>query len=49
MRPDRLHSVDDSGTAINPLTLKGQLHGSIAQRVGEALLESIIYEPGPGN
>jgi aerobic carbon-monoxide dehydrogenase large subunit len=47
-RLDRLYSVDDSGTAINPLTLDGQLHGSIAQGVGEALLESVLFEPGTG-
>jgi carbon-monoxide dehydrogenase large subunit len=45
-RLDRIYSVDDSGTAINPLTLDGQLHGSIAQGVGEGLLESVLYEPG---
>jgi aerobic carbon-monoxide dehydrogenase large subunit len=45
-RLDRIYSVDDSGNAINPLTLDGQLHGSIAQGVGEGLLESVLYEPG---
>ncbi len=39
----RLSAVDDVGVAINPLTLEGQLHGSIAQGVGEALLEQAIY------
>lgn len=45
---DRLYSVDDTGTVINPLTLAGQLHGSIAQGLGEALLETVAYEPGSG-
>ncbi|HXQ54007.1 MAG TPA: xanthine dehydrogenase family protein molybdopterin-binding subunit [Stellaceae bacterium] len=45
---DRLSSVDDAGTAVNPLTLEGQLHGSLAQAVGETLLESVVYERGTG-
>lgn len=48
IRVDRLYSVDDTGTVINPLTLEGQLHGSIAQGLGEALLETVVYEPGTG-
>ncbi len=39
----RLCAVDDVGRIINPLTLEGQLHGSIGQGVGEALLEHIVY------
>jgi carbon-monoxide dehydrogenase large subunit len=45
---DRLYSVDDTGTIINPLTIGGQLHGSIAQGLGEALFESVIYERETG-
>jgi carbon-monoxide dehydrogenase large subunit len=48
VRIDRLASVDDAGTPVNPLTLEGQLHGSLAQAVGETLLESVIYEQGTG-
>jgi carbon-monoxide dehydrogenase large subunit len=40
--------VDDVGTVINPLTLKGQLHGGIAQGIGQALLERVVYEPESG-
>ena len=40
-----LCAVDDVGVVVNPLTLEGQLHGSIAQGVGEALLEQVIYSP----
>jgi aerobic carbon-monoxide dehydrogenase large subunit len=40
--------VDDVGTVINPLTLKGQLHGGIAQGVGQALMEQVVYEPESG-
>ncbi len=39
----QLCAVDDVGCVVNPLTLEGQLHGSIAQGVGEALLEQIVY------
>jgi carbon-monoxide dehydrogenase large subunit len=39
----QLCAVDDVGCVVNPLTLEGQLHGSIAQGVGEALLEEIVY------
>jgi carbon-monoxide dehydrogenase large subunit len=48
VKVERLYSVDDTGTVINPLTLEGQLHGSIAQGLGEALLETVVYEPGSG-
>jgi carbon-monoxide dehydrogenase large subunit len=39
----QLCAVDDVGCVVNPLTLEGQLHGSIAQGVGEALFEQIVY------
>ena len=44
----RLCAVDDVGVVVNPLTLEGQLHGSIAQGVGEALLEQVVYSPDSG-
>jgi carbon-monoxide dehydrogenase large subunit len=40
--------VDDVGTVINPLTLKGQIHGGIAQGVGQALMEQVVYESDSG-
>ena len=40
--------ADDVGTVINPLTLKGQIHGGVAQGVGQALMEQVVYEPGSG-
>ena len=40
--------VDDVGTVINPLTLKGQVHGGVAQGVGQALMEQIVYDPDSG-
>jgi len=40
--------VDDVGTIINPLTLAGQIHGGVAQGVGQVLGEQVVYEPGSG-
>jgi carbon-monoxide dehydrogenase large subunit len=36
--------VDDAGTVINPLLAEGQLHGSLAQGLGQTLLEAIVYD-----
>ena len=36
--------VDDAGTVINPLLAEGQLHGALAQGLGQALLEAIVYD-----
>ncbi len=36
-------SVDDFGNVINPMIVEGQVHGGIAQGIGQALLESAIY------
>ena len=41
---ERLVWVDDAGTIINPLLAEGQLHGSLAQGLGQALLEAIVYD-----
>ena len=40
--------VDDVGTVINPLTLAGQMHGGIAQGVGQAFTEHIVFDPETG-
>jgi carbon-monoxide dehydrogenase large subunit len=40
--------VDDVGNVINPLTLKGQIYGGVAQGVGQALMENIAYDPESG-
>jgi carbon-monoxide dehydrogenase large subunit len=44
----RYASIDDAGQAINPLILHGQVHGGIAQGVGQALLEDVVYADGTG-
>ena len=40
--------VDDVGTVINPLTLAGQMHGGIAQGVGQAFTEHMVFDPESG-
>ncbi|MBV9015749.1 MAG: xanthine dehydrogenase family protein molybdopterin-binding subunit [Alphaproteobacteria bacterium] len=40
--------VDDFGTVINPLLLRGQVQGGIAQGVGQAMLERTVYDPESG-
>jgi carbon-monoxide dehydrogenase large subunit len=40
--------VDDFGVVVNPLLLKGQVHGGIAQGVGQAMLERVVYDPDSG-
>ena len=40
--------VDDVGTVINPLMLKGQIHGGVAQGLGQALMERITWDPDSG-
>jgi carbon-monoxide dehydrogenase large subunit len=37
-------AVDDFGTVINPMIVEGQVHGGVAQGVGQALLEGAIYD-----
>ena len=41
---DRWTAVDDFGTVINPMIVEGQVHGGIAQGVGQALLEGAHYD-----
>jgi aerobic carbon-monoxide dehydrogenase large subunit len=36
--------VDDVGTVLNPLTLKGQIQGGIGQGIGQVLFENIEYD-----
>jgi carbon-monoxide dehydrogenase large subunit len=44
IRIDRYVAVDDVGTVVNPLIVHGQVHGGIAQGVGQALLEHCQYD-----
>ncbi|HZB28643.1 MAG TPA: xanthine dehydrogenase family protein molybdopterin-binding subunit [Streptosporangiaceae bacterium] len=42
----RLAAVDDCGVVINPGAVEGQIVGSIAQGVGQALYERVVYDDG---
>ncbi len=44
----RYSAVNDHGVAINPMLVEGQVHGGIAQGLGQALLENVIYDPDSG-
>ncbi|MGA7487463.1 MAG: molybdopterin cofactor-binding domain-containing protein, partial [Xanthobacteraceae bacterium] len=44
----RYTSIDDGGQPINPLILHGQVHGGVAQGVGQTVMEAAVYEPGSG-
>jgi aerobic carbon-monoxide dehydrogenase large subunit len=45
---DRFVAVDDLGRVINPMICEGQIHGGIAQGVGQALFENIVYDQQSG-
>ena len=45
---DRYAVVDDVGNMINPLLVKGQIHGGIGQGAGQVLLEQVAYDPDSG-
>jgi carbon-monoxide dehydrogenase large subunit len=40
--------VDDFGTVVNPLLLRGQVQGGVAQGVGQAMLENCVFDPETG-
>jgi carbon-monoxide dehydrogenase large subunit len=40
--------VDDVGHALNPLIVRGQVHGGVAQGIGQALFERTAYDNGSG-
>ena len=41
-------SADDLGTKVNPMLADGQIHGGLAQGIGQALLERTVYDPESG-
>ena len=41
---DRFTAVDDFGNVINPMIVTGQVHGGLAQGIGQALLENCTYD-----
>jgi carbon-monoxide dehydrogenase large subunit len=40
--------VDDVGRMVNPLLVKGQIHGGVVQGLGQGLFEELAYEPATG-
>ncbi|NBC15982.1 MAG: molybdopterin-dependent oxidoreductase [Bacteroidetes bacterium] len=40
----RYVAIDDVGNIINPMIVEGQIHGGVAQGVGQALLEGAVYD-----
>jgi carbon-monoxide dehydrogenase large subunit len=41
---DRFTAVDDFGKIVNPMIVEGQVHGGLAQGIGQALIENSIYD-----
>ncbi len=41
---DRYNVVDDFGNLINPMLATGQVHGGVAQGIGQALTERVVYD-----
>jgi carbon-monoxide dehydrogenase large subunit len=39
----KLVAVDDAGHLINPLIVEGQIHGGLAQGIGQAMIEEVVY------
>ena len=40
----KLVAVDDAGNRINPLIVEGQIHGGLAQGIGQAMIEEVVYD-----
>ncbi len=48
VRIDRFTACDDFGNVINPMIVEGQVHGGLAQGIGQALLEACVYDKQTG-
>jgi carbon-monoxide dehydrogenase large subunit len=48
VRIDRFTAVDDFGNVVNPMIVEGQVHGGLAQGIGQALLEHGVYDKTSG-
>jgi carbon-monoxide dehydrogenase large subunit len=44
----RYTCIDDLGRVINPMIVEGQIQGALAQGLGQALMEHIVYDKGSG-
>ena len=47
-RIDRMTACDDFGNVINPMIVEGQVHGGLAQGIGQALMEHGVYDTETG-
>ncbi len=45
---ERFTAVDDFGNIVNPMIVSGQVHGGIAQGLGQAMMEGCVYDPESG-
>ena len=45
---DRYFVIDDTGRALNPMICEGQIVGGLAQGIGQALMECVVYERETG-
>jgi carbon-monoxide dehydrogenase large subunit len=48
VRVVRYTVVDDVGRMVNPMLVKGQIHGGIVQGLGQGLFEELVYDPATG-
>ena len=48
MRLRAFYAADDCGVVINPMIVEGQVHGGLAQGIGQALTERIVYDRASG-
>ncbi|MGI9509437.1 MAG: xanthine dehydrogenase family protein molybdopterin-binding subunit, partial [Geminicoccaceae bacterium] len=44
VRLERYIALDDFGKLVNPMLVEGQIHGGVAQGVGQALMERTVYD-----
>ena len=47
-RVERFTAVDDFGNIVNPMIVSGQVHGGLAQGLGQAMLEGCVYDEQSG-
>jgi len=47
-RIDKFTACDDFGNVVNPMIVEGQVHGGLAQGIGQALLEHGVYDKETG-
>ena len=40
----KMVAIDDAGNLINPMIVEGQIHGGLAQGIGQAMIEEVVYD-----